>query len=193
MILSVPSRSNRRFSGLMSRWTSPAPWAWERAPSASRRSRRVLSRESGPSRSDQLGQVGSRDVLHRVPDQTAPSSDVVDVDQVGMIEPRCELGLPAEPLDHGGVLNQGGMQHLERDQSFQVQVPHPVHPSEAARLPARRAARSRRPGRGGAASPIAVPARRPVPPPGPTRRSRAPPCWRSLPPRMRSPPAFRWR
>ena len=59
-------------------------------------------------------------------------ADLVDVDDVGMVEPGGELGLPPEALDHFGVLRPGGVQHLERDLTLEVQVPHPVHPAEPA-------------------------------------------------------------
>ena len=119
------------FSGLMSRWTSPEPWAWASAERASRSSRRILVERQRSLALDQLRQAGPVDQLHRVPQEPRPPGDVEDVDDVRVAELGGELRLTPKALDYLRVLGERGVQHLERHLALEVEVAHPVHPAEA--------------------------------------------------------------
>ncbi len=79
----------------------------------------------------QLRQAGPVDQLHRVPAQPGPAADIEDVDDVDVIEPRGQLGLPAKTLHHRGILGELRVKYLERHLALQMQVAHPVYPAES--------------------------------------------------------------
>ncbi len=86
----------------------------------------------GPSEATSWARLGPADDFHRVPEQSGSSGNVVDVDDVGVIQPGGELRFAAEALDRRRILGQVRMQYLEGDFALQVQVAHPVDAAEPA-------------------------------------------------------------
>jgi hypothetical protein len=82
---------------------------------------------------NQLSQAGTIDELHSIPEKTGAATDIVDVDDVGVAEPGGKLRLTAESLDHLRIPSQQGLENLEGDLPFQMEISNPVHPSETAR------------------------------------------------------------
>ncbi len=116
----------------MSRCTRPSEWACPSADSPSRSSRSVRSTRQRPVALDELRQVGSFDDLHRVPQQAGAAADVVDVHDVGVVEPGSELRFAPESFNGLGILGQFRVQHLEGHLALEVQVAHAVDQAEPA-------------------------------------------------------------
>ena len=102
MTLGVPSASNRTFAGFRSRWTIPTRWT---APDgAGERDRQLGGRPGRHRRAGQpLGERPAFEQLEREVRHAAGLADLVDLDDVGMPEPRDGLGLDPEPRELRGL------------------------------------------------------------------------------------------
>ena len=127
----TPSSDSRMFSGLTSRWTSPARCAAESALStdsmtdtASATSRRPRSRSRSRKRAavDQL-----HDEEHVRAAGAVIDALVVHRDGVQVGEPRGRPGFAGEAIGEGGVRRQGGRHDLDRHQPVEPLVDGGVH------------------------------------------------------------------
>ena len=93
-----PSAVRSRFSGLMSRCTTPCRWAYSSARAASAAIRSAASTGSCLSRLQTVAERLSLHVGHGEPELPRRLARVVDGEDVGMLEPRGEPDLPLEAL-----------------------------------------------------------------------------------------------
>ena len=121
MILGMPSAVNRTLVGLRSRWTIPAWWATWMA-----RARVAISSAAWPAGLGVAGQpvaeAAALEQLERDEGQAVGFADLVDLDDVGMSQPRDRLGLDAEARQVVGPRLDAAADHLEGDQAVQAGV-----------------------------------------------------------------------
>ena len=110
------------FSGLTSRWMSPARWA-----AASAETHRLEQRER-PDRAhrrllaDDVAQRVPGDVLHGEEDRAVVVALVVDTHHVGVVEPGGRAGLAHEALGEVVVVAEAGVHHLDGDRAVEADV-----------------------------------------------------------------------
>ena len=142
--------SSRMFSGLMSRWITPRPWAYCSASATSRVMRSASSRGSCFSRSSRCAQRFAFHVRHHVVEAGLVLAGIVERQDMRVVERGggLDLGEEAVHADGGGEL---GAQDLDGDRAVVLQVLGPGRrwPCRPGRFPARcgsgrRGPRSRR-------------------------------------------------
>ena len=136
VILSVPSFATRMLEGFRSRWMIPLRVGRLHGPGQRPHPTRRPGRRLGHA-ADRLGEAAAFDELEREERPTVLLAHFVDLDDVGVLEPRDGLGLGAEAgrLGHAGVAPR--QDHLERHLAIEADMPRPVdhaHPA-AAELP----------------------------------------------------------
>ena len=115
MTLTVPSRSSMTFCGLMSRCTMPLRCANSTAASScSATAHRLVAAEAAAAADEVLERLALH-VLHDDVVRAVDLAPVVDADEVLLVEAGRRLGLAAEALDEGRVVEVALEQHLERD------------------------------------------------------------------------------
>ena len=118
VILGVPSASNRMFRGVRSRWTTPARCAaWTAHASvmiSSAAGRGRLGRASQP-----LCQTAPLEQFEREVGEFVDLSDVIDLHDVGVAEPRDGLGLNPEPIESVRSVPGIATDHLQGDQAVE--------------------------------------------------------------------------
>ena len=109
------------FSGLMSRWTTPARCAVASASAISPSSRTASGTGSSPLAGQPVAQRLALDVGHHVVEEAVGVAGVEHAEDVGMLEPGGDLDLAGEPVgaERGGQL---GAQHLDRHLAVVLQV-----------------------------------------------------------------------
>ena len=128
----LPSGATRMLEGFTSRWTIPAVCAAARASATWARIGATWSgrqRAAGP---HDLAEVGALDVLHDHPllAGLALVHEVEDGDDVRVVEPGRQAGLPLGAPDVGAAAAGRGPDPLERDRAAEGQVgaaPHGAH------------------------------------------------------------------
>ena len=130
-----PSGSVSMFSGLISRCTNTRRYGPEPGPSASLSN--LTIRSTGNGRRGATGNLTEKEftLLRGLIHQKAGIhlSEAKKPLLVGRLSRRLrELGLPPESLDHCRLPGEVGMQHLEGDLPFQMEVSAPVDPAVTA-------------------------------------------------------------
>jgi hypothetical protein len=74
--------------------------------------------------------IGSVDELHRDPQLAGKLAAVVDADNVGMPQPRSQVGFAREPLAESGILRYADRQNLQSVAAGQSWVPGEVEPAD---------------------------------------------------------------
>ena len=155
--LGSPSAVIRTFDGLRSRWTTPRRWACSTAPASVRISRaRLVGGPRGPRQG--RGEAPARHVLEDDDRAALVLTDLEDLDDVRVLEPRHGLGLAAEPGQAVGPGVVAGQDHLQGNGPVEPEVLGPVDDPHAAAAQHRLddEARDRDVGRVGGAGPLAV-------------------------------------
>ena len=110
------------FSGLTSRWMSPARWAAARAETTGSSSESARIGRHRRLLADHVAQRVSGDVLHREEDRAVVVALVVDAHHVGVVEPGGRAGLADEPLGEVVVVTEAGVHHLDGDGAVEADV-----------------------------------------------------------------------
>ena len=131
-IFTAPCEEISTFSGLTSRWTSPAACAAPSAASNGSRIDMVTGTDSGPRLAQQVPQRSAVDQFHHQEDQIAVPALVVHRDDAGMPQGRRQPRLPLEAAQKRGVGDELRAHHLDRDRPVQPGVDPAVHGGHAA-------------------------------------------------------------
>ena len=120
------SSAIRTFSGLMSRWTTPARWAAASAETTGSSSASGLGRRHRGLGADHVAQGVTGDQLHHQVEGAALDVRVLalveDVDDVRVREPGGGAGLALEPVGERGVVAEAAVHGLDRAHAVETDV-----------------------------------------------------------------------
>ena len=119
--------------GFTSRCTTPLRCAKASAAAISAPIRAACIGASGPSARMMSRSDSALHVLHDDEVRAVLLAPVVDADDVGVVEARGVLRLPAEPLDEARVAGELGEEHLDRDAAVELPVASEEDVGHAAR------------------------------------------------------------
>ena len=129
--LGVPSAASRTLAGFRSRWTMPSRCA-SATPRASVSTSSAACRAGPGGAVEPAVEAAAVEVLQLEEGQAVGLADVVDLHDVGVLQPRDGLGLGQESDDRLGVGMGTGQDHLEGARAVEADLPGPVDDAHAA-------------------------------------------------------------